>query len=95
MGPLLHADALDDLTWILHSKTQTKELKGINLEDGNQICMKLFVDDMDVLFANKDQVSTQEQPKWLIIGRCKPIQEGNIFTWSKIPMGLKVSPNKN
>ena len=50
--PLLYAVATDGLNWLEHERIYTGKMKGFLLGNGEQICIKMFVDNTNEIVEN-------------------------------------------
>ena len=54
LAPLLYAIATDGLNWLVHDKIQDRRLNGVMLGNGSQVCIKMFVDNINAVVENEE-----------------------------------------
>ncbi|MCO5576231.1 hypothetical protein L7F22_030040 [Adiantum nelumboides] len=52
LAPLLYAVAADGLNWLVHDRINSGKMQGIVIDNGDQICIEMFVDDTNAIMQN-------------------------------------------
>lgn len=55
LAPLLYAIAADGLNWIIKDRINKGEISGIQIPNGEQMCIQMFVDDTNAIIDNAEE----------------------------------------
>ena len=55
LAPLLYAIASDGLTWLVQDKMDQGKIKGIKIDENEQVYLELFASDTNALIANEEE----------------------------------------